>query len=413
MMYDVSSPNSLKSLKKWWDEFKEKAPVMEGEEEDFCCAVVGNKVDVRDLGGVGEAGSSAGAGTGILNGGANGNGQAKTRAKGKWKVSEEEALAFLEDLIPRASLPPPGDDTRDMEQGTSSHQTSARSNGDAVFTSEDSHTRDESQGDLSSPSRQRSKSMSITITDNTHHRHHSPPNTRALSPSFARTSRSRSAARLGYGSKNSISSLATRESIYHTPSSSYFDVYESARTSPVPFPGDGSSPPDRLVASGSVGRGRGSGRIDGSASGSGAGLGIKNGRRGSTSSSSISSSSALTITQSLFARSTTPGPATISSPPTAPQPQLPILEPPERRPKLFFTSAKTGEGVSEVFQYVAKRVVGKWEWDMRAREQEWDQSGWEGEGWEGGDIIRVGLRDGLGKKNDGLGMKIARGCCAS
>ncbi|KIM78596.1 hypothetical protein PILCRDRAFT_50498, partial [Piloderma croceum F 1598] len=45
LMYDVSSPKSLHSLRKWWDEFKERAPVREGEEEDFCCVVVGNKVD--------------------------------------------------------------------------------------------------------------------------------------------------------------------------------------------------------------------------------------------------------------------------------------------------------------------------------------------------------------------------------
>ena len=46
LMYDVSSPKSLHSLRKWWDEFKQRAPVREGEEEDFCCVVVGNKVDV-------------------------------------------------------------------------------------------------------------------------------------------------------------------------------------------------------------------------------------------------------------------------------------------------------------------------------------------------------------------------------
>jgi Ras-related protein Rab-7A len=37
--------------------------------------------------------------------------------------------------------------------------------------------------------------------------------------------------------------------------------------------------------------------------------------------------------------------------------------PPERGPKLFFTSAKTGEGVRDVFEYIARRVVLKWEYD--------------------------------------------------
>jgi Ras-related protein Rab-7A len=36
---------------------------------------------------------------------------------------------------------------------------------------------------------------------------------------------------------------------------------------------------------------------------------------------------------------------------------------PPRGPKLFFTSAKTGSGVSEVFAYVARRVVVRWEWE--------------------------------------------------
>jgi Ras-related protein Rab-7A len=36
---------------------------------------------------------------------------------------------------------------------------------------------------------------------------------------------------------------------------------------------------------------------------------------------------------------------------------------PLRGPKLFFTSAKTGAGVSEVFSYVARRVVTRWEWE--------------------------------------------------
>jgi hypothetical protein len=36
---------------------------------------------------------------------------------------------------------------------------------------------------------------------------------------------------------------------------------------------------------------------------------------------------------------------------------------PLRGPKLSFTSAKTGAGVSEEFAYVARRVVMRWEWE--------------------------------------------------
>jgi len=110
----------------------------------------------------------------------------------------------------------------------------------------------------------------------------------------------------------------------------------------------------------------------------------------------------MTITQSLFARSSAANPAGAAHPPASPTP--PPLQPLDRRPKLFFASAKTGEGVGEVFEYVAKRVVVKWEWEAR----EWDEEGeWDG---RQGDTVRVGLRDG---ERDGLGMKIARGCCAS
>jgi hypothetical protein len=34
-----------------------------------------------------------------------------------------------------------------------------------------------------------------------------------------------------------------------------------------------------------------------------------------------------------------------------------------RRPKLLFTTAKTGAGMSQVFVYVARRVVMRWEWE--------------------------------------------------
>ena len=58
-------------------------------------------------------------------------------------------------------------------------------------------------------------------------------------------------------------------------------------------------------------------------------------------------------------RSTTPATAHALSAPS----------PLETGAKLFFTSAKTGEGVSDVFEYVAERVVRRWEYEeaMEAR----------------------------------------------
>jgi len=32
-------------------------------------------------------------------------------------------------------------------------------------------------------------------------------------------------------------------------------------------------------------------------------------------------------------------------------------------PALFFTSAKTGEGLAEVFEYIGARVTKQWEWE--------------------------------------------------
>ncbi|KAJ7478730.1 P-loop containing nucleoside triphosphate hydrolase protein, partial [Mycena galericulata] len=45
LLYDVTRPETLHALSKWWAEFREKAPVEEGELPGFCVAVVGNKVD--------------------------------------------------------------------------------------------------------------------------------------------------------------------------------------------------------------------------------------------------------------------------------------------------------------------------------------------------------------------------------
>ena len=416
-MYDVSSPASLYSLQKWWTEFRERAPVRDGEEEDFCCVVVGNKIDV--------SGSKNGVAMGAANGngdskgvsGDQGNGEGKMKstltasesAKGKWQVSEEEARSFLEKSIPRSTVPATPDG---CNSDTSRRLHNAGPGGDDE-RNRPLPVRDEEPPSPASPlspsfPRTRSKSISITINDKTLAARRLSPHpqypTRGLSPSQPR---SRSAVRLssGYGTGPGISSgaghggaqssLGTRESIYHTPSSSYFDVYESARTSPVPFPGHGTSPPDEF-ASGSAGRG---------SLGKMAGMRKRNGRKDSTASrtsaSSVSSTSALTITQSLFARSTAKAVTT----PTAPSP--PPLPQPEFGPKLFFTSAKTGEGVSEVFEYVARRVVVRWEWEAR----QWHE---EGE-WEGDDTIRVGLgRDGARTgEHDGWGMKVARRCCAS
>ncbi|KIM34046.1 hypothetical protein M408DRAFT_59800 [Serendipita vermifera MAFF 305830] len=47
LVYDVTDPSSLPSLAKWWDEFRTRAPVVEGRELEFPVAVVGSSEKVN------------------------------------------------------------------------------------------------------------------------------------------------------------------------------------------------------------------------------------------------------------------------------------------------------------------------------------------------------------------------------
>ncbi|KAF9499189.1 hypothetical protein BDN71DRAFT_1366960, partial [Pleurotus eryngii] len=83
--------------------------------------------------------------------------------------------------------------------------------------------------------------------------------------------------------------------------------------------------------------------------------------------SSASSDGGATITPSMFARgqrststlsmsTTTQDNISLGRPSTHPPSPL-------HGPQLFYTSAKTGEGVREIFEQVVQRVVGQWEYD--------------------------------------------------
>ena len=72
-MFDVNTPDSMFSLKKWWDQFCDRAPVADEDISDYCCVVVGNKIDT------------------ILDG------------RGFDLVSKSDALAFLDELVPPSS----------------------------------------------------------------------------------------------------------------------------------------------------------------------------------------------------------------------------------------------------------------------------------------------------------------------
>jgi hypothetical protein len=50
LMYDVNDPKTLEALTKWWHEFKDRAPLRDEDVAEFCCVVVGNKMDLVPTG---------------------------------------------------------------------------------------------------------------------------------------------------------------------------------------------------------------------------------------------------------------------------------------------------------------------------------------------------------------------------
>ncbi|KAF5309742.1 hypothetical protein D9611_013617 [Ephemerocybe angulata] len=299
LMFDVNAPETMISLKKWWAEFKERAPLDERDAEDYCCVVVGNKIDLKDENPC---------------------------------VSEPQALAFLDELVPSSQQTEPS-------QGTTPAETS-------------------SVPPPSSPKPIRSEAIPVASGSSS-----------SYAPKHTLTkSRTRSPSRF-YGTATSTRTTLT---IYHTPSSSLFDTFHSARTSPESTP--------RSLAGSSV---------------------LSRGRR-QTKLSTGSSSSGVTITPRTFAREQPSSPisdiiitlpddelnsTTLPSSSSLPSPI------PDRGPKLFFTSAKTGEGVSDVFEYIAQRVVKKWAYDERMDERMLHYR----EG-SGDDTVRLGLRN-AGRKS--------------
>ncbi|KAI0716177.1 P-loop containing nucleoside triphosphate hydrolase protein [Cerioporus squamosus] len=276
LMFDVNQPQTLNALTKWWDDFRDKAPVPDESLEEFCCVVVGNKVDVVQ--GAGEEGA-------------------------RRAVTPAQARAFIHTLVPHPSTPP--SPTVDLAPPDIPYEEDE----DPAF-------------DFLADNPDAPKTDSIDIS--AHHR----------GQNF-RTSRSRSRSSLFRG--GTVGTMTTTHSIYHTPSSSLYDTFQSALSSPA-FTAL-SAPVSRSSSHSPLREPR---RIP----------------------SNSSMSSVPTITPSLFIRgqaaTTTATTPESGSPPNdtyAPPPPL------ERYPRLFFTSAKTGEGVKDVFEYIARRVVLRQEYE--------------------------------------------------
>ncbi|THH09780.1 hypothetical protein EW146_g8587 [Bondarzewia mesenterica] len=172
LMFDVNQPESLDALHRWWAEFCERAPLLDEEMEDFCCVVVGNKVDVSET----------------LDGPA---------------VNEADALSVINELVPPSSPPstPPIPLSR-PDTAALPHPVLA--------------TRDDESElpEIIFPP----LTSSITIGA----RHHKQP------------SKSRSRSSHFRFPNGTMTTTHTTLTSYHTPSSSYFDVFESARSSPRP-----------------------------------------------------------------------------------------------------------------------------------------------------------------------------------
>lgn len=299
LMFDVNDHASMLATKKWWANFCDKAPVPDQDIAEYCSVLVGNKIDM-----VAEDGS--------------------------WSVSESDALEFLDELM----------SPQEEEEG------SVKVIPPELFASAGNQVeqlRPVAEASLSDPTPIPIHQPNSKII---HAREPSYSPKHHLSKSY---SRSRPSSRFYAGT---MSSTHTALTIYHTPSSSLLDtrssIYQSARSSPEPW---SQSEPDLSQSP-------------------------QNRRRTMTmlSRESTGSDSAATITPSRFARereqhrvsneNSSRLPSSQSSPELhyfQSKHQTPL--PPERGPHLFFTSAKTGEGVDELFEYIARRVVRKWEYD--------------------------------------------------
>lgn len=175
-MFDVNQPETLTGLKKWWEEFRERAPLYDEDLEDYCCVVVGNKTDLVNSTVLGSTST----------------------------VSETQAIRFLDDLVPPSS---PRSSSPVEEVPITIEQ---------VASEEPTSPHDDSDIDISSSFSQ-SRSRSIDINQ------------------YLRTGHSK---RSSWSSANinngTLTSTHTGVTSYHTPSSSLFDVYASALSSPLP-----------------------------------------------------------------------------------------------------------------------------------------------------------------------------------
>ncbi|KAG8713647.1 hypothetical protein FRC11_011548, partial [Ceratobasidium sp. 423] len=314
-------------LRRWWDNFIAKCPVVEGSEADFCAVFVGNKVDLLPDQERHPSGSSGAEDRAQRRGEPNG---------GDLPITDKLVRRFLEDLIPTKpdSAPTPASLKRrtihvdDLSEGPLLPGPEDDASQPTQIPRKPYSGPLHADSEPESPPRSPSRSKSIGIPSG------SPR------PHWLR-SKSRGVSREGNGT------ASTNHTVYHTPATSLF------RTTSPTRPSRSTSPTHSQL------------------------------RRGGSSVMSMETAhshfSASTPTQALPSRSVSHSSSTASEatikpmqrPESFPEgfilesPQLPVTgnERLETGPKLFWSSARTGEGVAPVFEYVTRRVVQRWEWE--------------------------------------------------
>ena len=166
------------SLKKWWDEFRDGAPVIGEDMNEYCCVVVGNKID--------------------------------TIGDGRGLVSKSDALAFLNVLVPPSSLifmyPSPSLADQDIDRSFSH-----------VLTSHNSHN-SSSTSSSSLTTQVQTRSDSIDIHHHPNHISHSLSSSHKINPTL-----------LPLATSGTLTTTRTTFTKYHAPS---FSLYHSTRSSP-------------------------------------------------------------------------------------------------------------------------------------------------------------------------------------
>jgi Ras-related protein Rab-7A len=310
LMFDVNQPTTLHALTRWWSEFRACAPLADEDMEGYCLVVVGNKTDLI---------SSSDNAT----------------------VSEEDALRFIDELVPpsetRSSSPATPVDERDwiparVASGSDDEICAHRNGNLNPDTSEPEEIIlvDETSAAVGPRISPEADCDPEADTDTSVPTIMIPPRTASIDLSalhHKRSSKSHSRnSQFSLAPHGTMSSTHTGFTSFHTPASSFSDGHEpyiSAPSSPLSHSRSRSSSP-LLHAH-------------------------RSRPRRSLSSSTISISTAPTITPARYA---TAQALARTMPPRPPH-----------GPKLFFTSAKTGAGVSDVFAYIAQRVVMRWEWE--------------------------------------------------